>query len=252
MAEPAWGSLPFAEQIEFFRGKLDLPTATWRDIWQEQHDRAFVVAGAMQADLLADLREAVTKGIEAGTTLAEFRDDFEAIVARRGWTGWTGEGTAAGRAWRTRVIYETNLRTSYAAGRWAQLQSSGVPYLRYRHNDNVMVPRPDHLAWDGTVLPADDPWWSTHATPNGWGCQCWIEGVSERALKRSGKSGPDRAPTAPDDTTGIDEGWAYAPGASVSAELNRLLAAKAETLPQTLAQDMLAAVMAYLSRDDRP
>ena len=32
--------------------------------------------------------------------------------------GWAN----GGRNWRTRVIFETNLRTSYAAGRWQQLQ----------------------------------------------------------------------------------------------------------------------------------
>jgi len=24
-------------------------------------------------------------------------------------------------------------------------------------------------AWDGVTLPADDSWWKTHYTPNGWG-----------------------------------------------------------------------------------
>jgi len=104
MASPAYGSLEFAEQIQFFRQKIDLPTQRWFDLWQEAHDRAFVVAGAMQADLLADLHGAVLKGIAEGTTLETFRKDFKEIVARTGWTGWTGEGTAAGRAWRTRVI----------------------------------------------------------------------------------------------------------------------------------------------------
>ena len=37
--------LPFAEQIDFFRSKLNLPTESWTDIWQSEHDRAFVVAG---------------------------------------------------------------------------------------------------------------------------------------------------------------------------------------------------------------
>ena len=45
---------PFAEQIEFFRQKLNLPTEHWDDIMRETHDRAFVVAGAMKADLLDD------------------------------------------------------------------------------------------------------------------------------------------------------------------------------------------------------
>lgn len=35
-------NLPFQEQIDFFRAKLNLPTARWDDIWKGAHDRAFV------------------------------------------------------------------------------------------------------------------------------------------------------------------------------------------------------------------
>ena len=245
MASTAYGSLGFAEQIQFFRQKIDLPTQRWFDLWQEAHDRAFVVAGAMQADLLADLHTAVLKGIAEGTTLETFRKDFKEIVARTGWTGWTGEGTAAGRAWRTRVIYETNLRTSYAAGRWAQIQEvkSSRPYLLYRHNDNVLHPRPLHQAWNGKILAADDPWWQSHYPPNGWGCQCTAFAVDEEYLRRQGKAGPDPAPDdgsydwqnpktgewVRDIPNGIDPGWAYSPGASLS--LDDFVAGKVAKLP---------------------
>ncbi len=256
MPTPAYGSLPFAEQIQFFRRKVNLPSQHWTDLWQAAHDRAFVVAGAMQADLLADLHAAVLKGIEQGTTLETFRQDFEAIVAKRGWTGWTGEDTPAGRAWRTRVIYETNLRTSYAAGRWAQIQAvkSERPYLLYRHNDNVLHPRPLHQAWDGKVIHADDPWWQTHYPPNGWGCQCTAFAVDEAYLRRQGKMGPD---PAPDDGTydwrnpktgelvkgipnGIDPGWAYTPGASLN--MDEFVAGKVAKLPGMLGKALSEAV----------
>ena len=88
-----YGSLPFAEQLAFFRAKLNLPTQKWDDLLGAAHDRAFVVAGAMNADLLADLRGAVDKILANGTTLEQFHKDFQQIVAQRGWTGWTGEGT---------------------------------------------------------------------------------------------------------------------------------------------------------------
>ena len=31
----------------------------------------------------------------------------------------------------------------------------------YHHNDAVISPRPQHLAWDGLVLPVDHPFWRT-------------------------------------------------------------------------------------------
>ncbi|MEO7469974.1 MAG: phage head protein, partial [Sphingobium limneticum] len=114
---------PFTEQIAFFRGKLGnlVPTEFWDDLVREQHDTGFMVAGAQKADLLTDLAAAVDRTIAEGKSLDAFRKDFRAIVQRHGWHGWTGEGTKAGEAWRTRTIYKTNASTSYAAGRYAQL-----------------------------------------------------------------------------------------------------------------------------------
>jgi len=177
-------------------------------------------------------------------------------VARRGWTGWTGEGTAKGRARRTRVIYETNLRASYAAGRWAQIQQvkAARPYLLYRHNDNVLHPRPLHVSWNGLVIKADDPWWQTHFPPNGWGCQCRVHAVDESYLRQQGKAGPDVAPddgtydwtdkasgkTFRDIPNGVDPGWDYAPGASVADELGALARAKGTTLAESEASATIA------------
>ncbi len=211
--------LPFDEAIRFFRQKIRLPTRAWTDLWEGMHARAFVVAGAMRDDLLSDLYAAVDKAIAEGTTLAAFRKDFDALVNRHGWT------YKGGRGWRTRVIYETNVRQAYNAGREAQFRDPDfrkrMPYLLYRHGDSAH-PRPLHLSWDGLVLPHDDPWWDTHTPMNGWGCKCKKFGLSQSQLERMGKTGPD---TAPDDghyewqsrdgrrsqriPNGIDPGFAY-------------------------------------------
>lgn len=79
------GSLPFKEQIDYFRGKVDLPTRAWTDIYSAEHDHAFVVAGAVKLDLLTDLRGAVEKSIANGTTLEQFRKDFDKVVGKHGW-----------------------------------------------------------------------------------------------------------------------------------------------------------------------
>lgn len=185
-----FGSMPEAEA--FFRQKINLPTQRWDDLWQGQHARAFVVAGAARDALLSDLREAVDAAISKGETLEDFRARFRELVARNGWTGWTGQGTAAGEAWRTSVIYHTNLRTAYQAGRWETLKS--FPYLKYQHN-TVANPRESHRAWDGKIIATDDPWWKTHYPPNGWGCRCSVTGVSAARLRAEGRR-PDEPPPA--------------------------------------------------------
>jgi uncharacterized protein with gpF-like domain len=229
---------PFAEQLAYFSQKLALPSKHWDDLIAAGHDRGFIVAGAMKEDLVADLKAAIQAAIDEGKTIQWFRDEFENIVQKRGWTGWLGEGSADGTAWRTRIIYTTNLRTSYSAGRYAQMTDPEVlasrPYWRYVHRSREH-PRLSHKAWHNTVLPAQDPWFNTHFTPNGFGCKCIIEAINEREMKRMGKAQPD---VAPDDGTyqhvvkrtgevvtlpvGIQYGWDYAPGQSVAEDIRWL------------------------------
>ena len=232
--------LPFAEQIAFFRQKLSnlIPTQRWDDILRSEHDKGFMVAGAMKADLLADLAQAVDRAIAEGKSIQWFRENFFEIVARHGWTGYTGADTKKGRAWRTRVIYQTNLLTSYNAGRLAQLKEGGFKYWIYHHDDSVRHPRPLHQAWDGLTLPADHDFWKTHTPPNGWGCQCYISGArSERGARRLGGD-PDK-PIDPEwlktdpktgAPVGIDRGWDYMPGATV-VDTVRALRDKLDRLP---------------------
>lgn len=220
-------SLPFREQNEFLRRKLNLPTQTWTDIYTREHDYAFVVAGANRDGLVQDFRLAVERAIEGGTTLEEFRRDFDRIVAKHGWS-YNG-----GRNWRSRVIYETNLRSSYMAGRYEQLMAvrEERPYWQYLHSDAVEFPREEHEAWNGMVLRWDDPWWQYHFPINAWGCQCSVRALSQADLERMGKTGPDtapmivweqriigqRSPQGPrtvEVPQGIDPGFEYVPGQS--------------------------------------
>lgn len=239
----------FQEQIDFLRRKLNLPTETWRDVQRAAHDRAFVVAGATKADLLHDLRQAVDKAVQGGS-IAEFRKSFADAVAKHGWTGWTGEGTKAGEAWRTRVIYQTNLMTSYAAGRRAQLLDPDLvkrrPFWRYVHNDSVTHPRPHHKRWGDMrlTLRHDDPFWNTHFPPNGWGCKCRVIAVAapsegDATAPPDGWDATDPATGAP---VGIDEGWNYAPGARADDELRSFVQDKLVEYPPAISKALSADV----------
>lgn len=223
MPDVAYGSLPFREQSAFFARKVNLPTDGWTDIYTREHDYAFVVAGANRDAIVSDFRGAIERAINDGTTLEDFRRDFDRIVATHGWD-YNG-----GRDWRSRVIYDTNLSTSYAAGRWEQLQEA--PFWEYDHQDWVQNPRPHHQALDGLVLARENPFWQTHYPPNGWGCHCTVRGRWLQDLLRMGKSGPDPTPEIQwEERTigqrsalgprtvqvpaGIDPGFEYAPGAA--------------------------------------
>lgn len=226
MSATRYGSLPFKEQIEFFRQKVNLGTDAWTDIWEGMHSRAFVVAGA-RGDVLTDMRSAVERAIEQGQTLEDFRQEFDQIVQR---TGWAYNG---GRNWRTRVIYDTNLRQSYNAGREQQMEDPELrkarPYGLYRHGGS-QDPREEHLSWDSLVLPLDHPWWETFSPSNGFGCTCKKFMLSQRDVERMGLKVAQEAPSVqmeektvgirgPSPRTvevpkGLDPGFAYNPGSA--------------------------------------
>jgi hypothetical protein len=198
------------------------------------------VAGAQQADLLVDLAAAMDRGIGEGRTLDDFRADFRAVIERRGWHGWTGEGTEAGERWRTRTIYQTNMDTSYAAGRRAQLDAGGFPIIVYRHSGLSKEPRPEHLAWDGLTYAPDSEFRRSHQPPNGYGCQCYEVGArSEAGARRLGGDPAKSLPPGWDQRDskgrlpGVGEGWDYAPGATVSRQV-QIAAAKAAGYPAPL------------------
>ncbi len=219
--------LPFKEQEAFFNQKLNLPTEKWDDILGAAHDRAFIVAGAAKADLLTDLRNAVTKAVTEGRGLDWFRGQFDGIVAKHGWS------YKGGRDWRTNVIYQTNILSSYAAGRYAQLTDPDLlqkrPFWKYVHNDTVRHPRPLHQAWGNkpVVLRHDDPWWRSHFPPCGWLCHCRVTAV--RADQYKGDPAPDDGTYEHIDgqgvihtlPAGVDYGWNYTPGRTWQPQIDK-------------------------------
>lgn len=209
--------LPFQEQIDFLKQKVRLPTLTHRDINSRGHDRAFVVAGAMKADLLSDIHNAIIKTAESGQSFKQFQDNFDDILGKHGWLNGTDKEY---KAWRAKIIYQTNMRTSHAAGRYKQMTDPEVlkrrPYWVYRHN-STEHPRILHKKWDGLVLPADALFWKVNFGPNGYGCQCDAYAINERQLRAMGKTKPDDEPAF----DAVRDGFDSIPGASWYPDLNK-------------------------------
>jgi len=220
-----------AEAIAFFKAKGWEIAFDWRDVWQEEHARAFTVAKAMSRDLLEDIRGAVDSALAEGTTLQTFIKELAPRLYARGWWGRklmtdpaTGESRVVqlGSPARLRTIYQTNLRASYMAGRWQRIQRAKrtMPFLRYV---SVMDgrERPEHHAWHDTILPVDHPWWDTHFPPCGWNCRCDTQALNDRTMARRGwtVNDPPRFPERDyvnkrtGEVTrverGIDPGWSY-------------------------------------------
>lgn len=181
MSEVLYGGLPFLEAIEFLRKKSNVTTKHWDELLGAVHRKVFTVAGAQKEALLNDLRTAVQQAVDNGTTITEFRKSFDKTVTKYGWN-YKGK-----RGWRTRVIYDTNMRTANMAGKWHKIQETkeNRPYLKYITVGDERT-RDEHAAWDGIVLPIDDKFWNTHYPPNGRGCRCTVLTLSKSQAKRTG------------------------------------------------------------------
>jgi len=246
--EVRYGSLPFQESIDFFRNKLNISTERWNDVWRNGHNNGFMIAGAMKDDLLNDFRKMVDSAISEGKSIGWLKKNFKEIRAKHGWDH-TGSS-----AWRSRVIYDTNMRQSYNAGRYEQLQHFDV--WEYQHGDSLH-PRELHLSWHTLRLPKTDKFWLTHFPQNGWGCKCKVRGRTKAWLARHGHV-IDLAPKDGswewvDKVTGeahvipkgIDPGFDYAPRKqAVSKNLKQLADKKAKpfTPPPRVAKTAFSTV----------
>jgi hypothetical protein len=200
-----------------------------------------MTAGAIKAALLEDLRGAVQQAIDGKLTLKDFREQFDQIVDKHGWA------YKGGRNWRSRLIWDTNITTSYQAGRWQQFREGGAEYLRYVHADGVMNPRPLHLAWNGRTLPIDHEFWKTHYPPNGWRCHC----RAVRAYRDEVTDEPEGWRTLDPKTgapVGIDKGWDYNVGESSLEKGHEILEQALVRLPLSIAEAIRAEIRERISK----
>lgn len=230
----------FDEAIANLKGKLPEASLAWDSLAGPVHGKVFTLAGATSADLARDIQQALVDAKTNGSTITQFRKDWDATVQRHGWT-YNGK-----RGWRTRVVFDANMRSAHMAGRWAQLQANADrrPFLQYRTAGDARV-RPQHRQWNGRIYPINYGFWNTHYPPNGWGCRCTVRAYGQGEMEAKGLrvSEPfamktrdvrnidgdltDRVPV------GIDPGWDHNVGQSwLTPELS--LGRKLARLPREL------------------
>ena len=186
------------EALKHLTGKRSHISFAWQDTASYEHAVSFTVAKMMDEDMLAETRAAVTDALANGTDFATFQKRLKPYLMARGWWGQavmgdpdTGEiqKVQLGSTRRLRTIYHTNLHTAYAAGQWERIQRNKklFPYLKYIPSD-AAEPRESHKPFYGMVLPVDDPFWSTHFPPNGWGCKCNVRALTREQAEKTGIS----------------------------------------------------------------
>jgi len=236
-----------------FRIKGLKPTFAWQDMLGAEHLRAFTVAKMMDTDLLMSTRGLLDRALDEGHDIRWFKANLIPELQTKGWWGkadvidpLTGNIVNAqlGSARRLETIFRTNMQTGYSIGSWQAIQRSKsfAPYLMYDAIDDHRT-RPEHAAWDGIILPVDDPWWDTHHPTNGWNCRCGTLQLTEKMMKRRGLT-PSKSPKqeyydwenprtgkthrVPE---GLDPGWDHNAGKDALAKTRDLMAEKIQALP---------------------
>lgn len=190
---------PPKEAIDYLRHKGVRTGYDYREVWREEHARAFTIANMMHVDMLADVQASIATAQEEGWPADRWKREMADELAKRGWWGRLPppdpndpEAVRKAKLYLSRrldTIWRVNTRQAALAGVWERgMRSRSHPYILYRVGPSKQH-REQHLAWDGVLLPKDDPFWAVAAPMNGWGCKCFLRFVSEAQYRRYRRNG---------------------------------------------------------------
>jgi len=188
---PEWLRLPFDEAIVYFRSKVSIPTKSFKKMEEGYHDWAFSITGITKGSLLDDARWLIDKAIADGTSFDTFKKQWNRLIGRK---GWQPKGDKNRRLY---IIYDTNVRSAYGAGRGQQMSDPDVadkrPYILWRHRDSPN-PRVNHQQLDNKAIALSDPFWNKVNAPAGFSCRCGLFSVTKEYCDRNGVEILDNPP----------------------------------------------------------
>lgn len=166
----------FAEAVAWFRARVPITDDEFEKLSERAKRKSFLVSRVAHLDIVTHVWHAIEKALARGDDFADFRKELgEKLLAQ-----WTGP--------RLDQVFRTNVQLAYGAGRWTQATDpqtlEGRPYWMF---DAVLDSATSHVckSCDGTILPADDPWWSTHLAPLHHNCRSgFITLTAEQARAR--------------------------------------------------------------------
>jgi len=189
VSEPPASPVQFEEAIEAFRDRVPMTDDEFEALGQIARKRAFTVANLTQLEVINDVWRALDSAIANGDTF----EDFKKAVGLKLQSDWGGE-----KPGRLETIFRTNVQTAYGAGRVRQLKTPAVlkrrPFWKFSAVlDGRTSPICSGIA--GTVLAADDSWWSSRQPPLHHQCRSTILPLTEAQAEAAGiaEQAPDIA-----------------------------------------------------------
>lgn len=244
---------------DYFDQKALKPAFSYLDVWGEEHAHNFTVAKVTETELLDSFQKSISKASKDGQGLETWKADVLKELRRLGWAEPRRVSDPTGQdddklvdfssPRRLKTIFDSNMRSAQAAGQWQRIQRTkkAMPFILYVRSTSTN-PRAAHLAFEGIILPVDDPFWKTHFPPNGWGCKCAVRSITAREARRLGYDpdlgGPQivwrtkinrRTGEIIKTPEGIDPGWHTNPGLARAKGLTDRLAKRLQDAGEELA-----------------
>ncbi len=173
----------FEEAVASFRRRVPMTRAEWDALLVAARERAFMVSNVAQVDVIQQVFTAIESALANGDTLVDFKRTVGPALEQ----AWSG--TVAAPAARLETIFRTNVQTAYAAGHAQQRDNPVIkrrrPFSQYRAINDARtsdICRP----LDGTVRPADDPWWGDNSPPRHFNCRCRIVPLTKEQAEAAG------------------------------------------------------------------
>ncbi len=128
----------------------------------------FIVAGVTSETMLDMIKSEAEKAFTEGTTFQEFKENLKL------------KGFEPENPHYLKTNFNQAIKSARAAADWKNIQDLKeiFPYLRYVTMQDDAV-RDEHKPLDGIVRHVDDAFWDEYYPPNGWGCRCGKEQLTE-------------------------------------------------------------------------
>ncbi|MCG9496209.1 phage head morphogenesis protein [Acinetobacter pittii] len=185
-------NLPPNDAIDYLKSKGFKIGWDWHETLDDAHSRAFTVAKVARIDLLQDIRSSLVTAMEKGQTLEQWKASITPTLQAKGWWGKKTVINPEGREQevqlgsprRLRTIYDTNMQSAFAAGRYKAMMAGSEtrPYWEWRHI-TISNPRKQHVTLNGRLFRFDDPFWNVAYPPAEWGCKCRVIARSAREVE---------------------------------------------------------------------
>lgn len=173
----------FQEAAEWFLRRLPIDADQFYALTTHWRREAFTITGVAQARVLQDAMTLIDRAMNDGVSYRGFQADALTTLE----AAWAG--TVNAPAHRVETIYRNAVQTAYNDGRHELMTHPDVlrsrPYWMY---DAILDEATTDLcaSLNGTILPADDAFWSDHWPPLHHRCRSAVRSLSRSEAERRG------------------------------------------------------------------